>query len=299
MRKPPPIEQAPAIQTAPEHRELHLIGEDELAQLDRFSLERRSRALASPLYLGNSRAICRILGRYKFFIDTRDEGFGSHLLLDGFWEGWLTCFLIERLKPGMVFADIGANFGYYSVLGADRVGPTGRVIAAEPNPAAASLLRKSLAVNGLSGSAHVVEAAISDGAAAEAWLQVPEHEPKNAHLVGAPPAENAERVIKVAVLSGDALLAGFGRVDIIKIDAEGAEDMIVRGLERTIAKHRPQMIVEFDPRRCQSPDELVTRLETVYGTFSALETDGILHPVGRSDLLERARADDWLIVVGG
>ena len=53
------------------------------------------------------------------YIDTADVGFGAHLLLDGFWESWLTEFIARRVQAGMRFADVGANHGYYTVLAAD------------------------------------------------------------------------------------------------------------------------------------------------------------------------------------
>jgi hypothetical protein len=63
-----------------------VIALEELASGDRFMLEHACRAQVQPVYLGGYTALCRILGRYKFYVDTRDEGFGSNVLLDGFWE---------------------------------------------------------------------------------------------------------------------------------------------------------------------------------------------------------------------
>src|SRR2546423_1277061 len=68
---------------------LNLVGLNELPTIGRGELEGRARRAVSPVYLGDSVALCRILGRYKFYIDTRDVGFGAHILLDGFWEIWL------------------------------------------------------------------------------------------------------------------------------------------------------------------------------------------------------------------
>src|SRR5438309_1518671 len=80
----------------------------------RYVLESRVRALSGAVYLGEGQALCRVLGRYKMFVDTRDRGFGSHLLLDGYWEIWLTRFLARAVRPGMACLDIGANLGYYA-----------------------------------------------------------------------------------------------------------------------------------------------------------------------------------------
>ena len=125
-----------------------VIALEELASGERFTLEHACRSQVQPVYLGDHTALCRILGRYKFYVDTRDEGFGSNILLDGFWEMWLTMAIARHLKPGMIAIDIGANFGYYSLLMADLVGPKGIVIAVEPNGHAAPKLRSSLTLNG-------------------------------------------------------------------------------------------------------------------------------------------------------
>ena len=57
------------------------------------------------------------------------------------------------LRPGMVVLDVGANIGYYSLLAAARVGPTGQVIAFEPGAANTALIQKSAQANGFSNIA--------------------------------------------------------------------------------------------------------------------------------------------------
>lgn len=277
-----------------EFPELHLVGLEELRTLDRFTLERRARACVSPVYLGEHRALCRILGRLKFFLDTRDEGFGAHVLLDGFWEGWLTTFIAHRLKPGMTFVDVGANFGYYTLLAGDLVGTLGRVVAVEPNPAAAGLLSKSVLINGFSGWTEIHCVAASDGSKQSAQLVVPSTEPKNAYLTEAQTSES-ESIISVPCAAADTLLKSLERVDFIKIDAEGSEEAIVLGLRNTIERHRPDMIIEFNPRRCRNPRETLSTLLEHYGKIATLETDGQLHTASPETLLSPGRNEDWLL----
>ena len=82
---------------------------EELANRDRLTLECECRAQVQPVYLGDHTALCRILGRYKFYVDTRDRGFGSNVLLDGFWEMWLTKAIARIVRPDMVAIDIGTR----------------------------------------------------------------------------------------------------------------------------------------------------------------------------------------------
>ena len=121
---------------------LPLISPLELSTHNRYELEARCRALTNPVYLGDHTAICRLLGYYKFYVDTTDTGFSSHVLLEGCWEMWLTIFFARNLKPGMTVVDVGANFGYYTLLFGALVGEKGHVYAIEPNPNVVPKLRR-------------------------------------------------------------------------------------------------------------------------------------------------------------
>ena len=70
-------------------------------------------------------------------------------------------FFSRVITPGCVFADVGANFGYYTLLGARLVGSGGKVLAFEPQPAVAELLRESLSINSMA-NVEVIEAALSN-----------------------------------------------------------------------------------------------------------------------------------------
>src|SRR5207247_3581611 len=87
-----------------------LISPIELKTQDRCELENRCRVLTNPAYLGDHTAICRILGCYKLYIDTTDTGFGSHVLLEGYWEMWLIIFFARQLLPGLTVISVGPTF---------------------------------------------------------------------------------------------------------------------------------------------------------------------------------------------
>ncbi|WP_204307571.1 hypothetical protein, partial [Enterobacter hormaechei] len=69
---------------------------------NRTENEAAIRSLCTNAYLGDGRALVRVLGRYKMFVDTRDVDIGAHLLLDGFWEMWVTELLPQLIRPGAV-----------------------------------------------------------------------------------------------------------------------------------------------------------------------------------------------------
>lgn len=275
--------------------ELSLIGQNELASMDRWTLERRSRALAQTCYLGQQITLCRVLGRYKIYVPTTDVGFAAHLMLDGMWEPWLTVFMAQRIKPGMRVVDAGANHGYYTVLFADLVGAEGRVVAVEPNPVTASFLTRTVKVNGFDARVDIFEMALTAEDHQRLRFVAPVSEPKNARLVLEGEPDTVE-TIEVNGVRLDTLIADWPRVDFMKIDVEGAEEAMLAGAWGVMVRDRPDMLLEFNASRCADPAGLLDRLEALYGhTVMAVQHDCAAHPVSRAQVLDRSNPEDWLL----
>lgn len=263
----------------------------------RVSADIRSRCQTS--YLGDYGALCRVLGRYIMYVDTRDVGFASHIMINGFWEMWLTEYIIRTVKPGWRVLDIGANYGYYSFLLADIVGVEGHCTAFEPNPVAARALRQSLSVNGFDNRSQVIEAALSSVSGKNSLLLVPTGEPKNCRLTEEIDENIISRgegnFIEVPLVALDEL--AMGRIDFIKIDAEGAEDKIIQGMTRLISQHRPHMVVEYNFGRLQDPVGFLDSLMSAYGVLRHLEESGKVVEVSIKELVECRIDRDWLLVL--
>lgn len=228
------------------------------------------------------------------FVDTRDRGFAPHILMDGYWEYWITRFLVGAVTPGMVAIDVGANFGYYSLLFADLTGPGGRVIAVEPNPVAADALAGTLSVNGFGATTRVVPRALSAGGEGSVLFYVPDGEPKNARIVTVAVNENG-RTIEVPCTSIDALTRDLARVDIIKVDAEGAEADIVHGMRETLRRHRPALLLEINAGRNYDVAALLSELQGVYGALSFIDDDSVARPLTVRDVLTTRVGEDWMV----
>ena len=123
---------------------------DFIGSHDRRHVEAAIRRRCHTVWIDPETTLCRILGRYKFFVDSRDIGLAPHLMLDGYWEFWISDFIWRNLRPGFRVLDVGANLGYYTVLAADLVGPQGQVTAFEPNPRMFELLQRNAGINGFS-----------------------------------------------------------------------------------------------------------------------------------------------------
>jgi FkbM family methyltransferase len=274
-----------------------LLALKQLASMDRFTLEALCRAQAQPLYLGDHSALCRVLSRYKLLLDTRDRGFAAHVLLDGYWEMWLTIFMCRHIQPGMVVIDVGANFGYYTVLMADLVGPEGHTFAIEPNPVVAAVLRQSVTLNGFKSWTSIVEAAAGASGTGQVLLYSPNGEFKNACVV-----ESAKQVNvgdgtlhQVRQVTIDDIVSTSPRVDFLKIDAEGAEESIIEGMGQCIKDHRPSLILEFNAARCKQPEALLKNLISTYKIVRYLDFHSDLVRTTEAELISQRIGEDWLL----
>ena len=263
----------------------------QLAEFNRTELEAAIRARVQTVHLGQGRVLARVLGGPKMFLSVDDLGFGCHLMLDGYWESWLTLFFARCVKPGMTVFDVGANFGYYTLLFGPAVGPSGRVIAIEPVPATVALLNDTVALNGLSGFTRVVAAAAGATSSIEIHLIVPHREPKNAAVVGAP----QEGSIIVPSCTIDDLAAQLDRVDLVKIDVEGAEVDVIAGMRETIERCRPAILLEYNAARYADPRAFLDLLLAAYGTVNNIGWDGAPESVSPETILTTRIGEDWML----
>ncbi len=156
-------------------------------------------------------------------------------------ERFLLDLLEARLRPGMTVVDVGAYVGLITLTAARAVGPTGRVIAFEPHPESCAILRRNAERAGARQVA-VHELALADRTGPAALHLDPECE--RTSLVDGR-IDDAE-TIPARVAKGDELIEG--PVDLIKIDAEGAELAVLRGLRATLAASPDVlMVVECAP----------------------------------------------------
>ena len=267
-----------------------------LATLPRSELEGAIRRSVQTAYLGEGLVLARVLGRHKMFLRSADRGFACHVMLDGFWEIWLTQFLARRVQPGMTVVDVGANFGYYTLLLGDVVGNAGQVIAVEPNPDAVSLLQETVLLNGHQKRTRIVPHALS-ASAGRAWLYAPDGEPKNATLVGMEGLPGG-RTVEVATVTLDEVVLEYPKVDLVKIDAEGGELEIVAGMRQLIARDRPTIVLEFNAARYAEPRRFLDELLASYDITGELSLDGDILPLDQASVLDQTSLEDRILLFG-
>jgi len=162
------------------------------------------------------------------------------------------------LAPGWVVIDVGANVGYYALTAAMGVGSAGRVVAFEPAPTTAARLRENAALNGFS-NLTVVQAAVSDRPGTSRFQLAHSPEASSLYNTGLDAVGSVE--VRLATLDHLATEVGLDRVDLIKIDAEGAEVAVIRGARHLLSRaDAPRVIIEANPVTLQAAGESVASL---------------------------------------
>jgi FkbM family methyltransferase len=259
----------------------------------REAREAAVRRLCATAAMGDGATLCRVLGRYKMFVDDQDFGLAPNLMLDGYWESWMTEAVLTRAADGMIAVDVGANVGYFTLLLADCVGAAGHVHAFEPNGRIRDLAARSLALNGLAARVTLHARPLGARSGDAVRLVVPANQPMNGHLA---PADGAAPPLRTITLD-DAL--GGGRVDIVKIDAEGAEYDIWRGMRTIVARGEPMTILlEFTPSRYADPAGFLAELEGAGFALSRIDPRrGVARVSAQAVLRAPATLDQMLALV--
>jgi FkbM family methyltransferase len=225
------------------------------------------RQLTDDLSSGAGRELVRLDG-FDLYVDPQ-EAIGRRIKRSGKHEPHLEAFLRQRLRTGDVFLDVGANIGFMTMLAASAVGPGGKVIAVEPNPDNVSLIEASIAANGFS-QIRIIPAAASDTSTELPFGIIGSN---GSILPKKLPGGSTVRAIRL-----DDELADEPRIDIIKIDIEGHEPFALRGLEKTIAKHRPVITSELHPYLLKQhsktdPLEYLRQIEGLGYSLSVIDDD--------------------------
>jgi FkbM family methyltransferase len=199
------------------------------------------------------------LGGYHVYVDKSDSDFGQAIFHSRAYEEHVRQAVRENLREGAVALDVGANVGVITFLAASIVGKAGRVIALEPNPDNLQLLYRGIVLNGFT-NVHVLPYAASNRSALFSLAGGA----SNTHLVG--PADEAGCFAQSVVL--DQALEDLPKLNFVKMDIEGHEPEALDGLRRTIARDRPTLLLEFNPRclglQRQNPRAFLNQIFALY-----------------------------------
>ena len=220
----------------------------------------------------------RFDGGKQFFVAALSNRVARGLFFYGFYEQVQTAVLVKILRPGQVVIDVGANIGYFSLLAARRVGSAGRVIAFEPEPGNAALLRQNIALNGYQ-NARVEEVAIG-AAEGRVRLSAGRSDSREGDTCSTvfEKTDSLQSIIDVPVVALDPYCRTYGidRVDILKMDIEGGEANALDGMRQGIreGKYR-RVFLELHPAQLRmigrNPQEILAAfLEHGYACWRML-----------------------------
>jgi FkbM family methyltransferase len=151
----------------------------------------------------------------------------------GSYEPEQTAAFQRIIRPGDVIYDVGAHYGYYTLLSSALAGPPGKVLAFEPSPANIAKLQRHLDLNQCR-NVTVLDLALSDHEGTARFDN--QAGSGTGHL-------SPEGGIEVKLTTLDALASRFPAPKVLKIDCEGAEVEVLKGGEKTIRSARPSLFL--------------------------------------------------------
>ena len=175
----------------------------------------------------------------------------------------------ELTKPGCTVIDVGANVGYTSLVFSNLVGPNGKVVCIEPSPQAYALLSRTL--NGIANTVCVNVAASETKGTLDFYV------PKFLDRASSEYLEHAER-ISVQCQTIDDISARFGEPHLIKVDVEGGEPSVFRGMKKTMQQSNTPILI-FEALTNSRLQECITTINDLSGDkyiYHRIDTNGNL-----------------------
>jgi len=238
---------------------------------------------------GGVEEISDFQGNVRLAVDLRDHMGGRIFWFDSYSTTELKL-LRSLLAPGDIFIDAGANIGEFTLVAAQVVGSTGKVVSIEPMPAIRSKLEKHVAWNDFADIVTIIPFAVGEREGSVSMYAPPAgagemHEGLPTIFAS---AERSDKVADVAMTTIDKLAADLPAVTGMKLDIEGAEPQALRGAIETLKRHRPWLIIEMgsDTRlEGYDPAEIFDLLLGLDYAFARIEENGALTPLhGPADL---------------
>jgi FkbM family methyltransferase len=217
------------------------------------------------------------------------DSLGITVLTDGTYEPATVQELMRHVPAGGTFIDVGAHIGWYSLKAAKAVGPSGHVIAVEPNRETLTRLRDNIRASGVSSVVSVAPVACADSETTLTFYAASHRNTGESSLSAANASQEgaiaASYPVRARRLDDIAREAGVNRVDAIKIDVEGAEFLVLRGAAEILERYRPVVAVEVIDHQLRamgaSADELMAFMRSHgYAPKGIYDFNTVFVPVG-------------------
>ena len=181
------------------------------------------------------------------YVNTRDKAIVPALLNEGVWEKYETELIHSLIKPGDIVVDIGANIGYYTLIVAKLTGRSGKVYSFEPEPNNFQLLSKNINVNGYSNCTPIQKALSNKKGQMKLFLNSTN---LGAHSFIDDTSNRRSGEVNVDTIPLDVYFGSqvkSNKIDFIKMDAEGAEGLVISGAKTLLKENDLKILMEFWP----------------------------------------------------
>jgi FkbM family methyltransferase len=228
-----------------------------------------------------------------FLLDPEDRVIAPRFVLDGEYEQHSTAFMFKTVAPDDVCIDVGANFGYFTCLMA-RLAWQGKTIAFEADPKVFGLLRENVFVNWCEPVVEMINAAVGDTAGTVTLHRRVGRSANTSMIAPAPDEADPTGVavteeFSIECVTLDSLVDRLKRVDLVKIDVEGAETLVVNGMHELVRRHRPTLIMEWSAAQADHGgfdlQRLAEQLRSLDLEPSIIGPGGDTLPIGFDDLM--------------
>jgi len=196
--------------------------------------------------------------RLRMYINTAD----ARPYLSRRYEPYTTLLFKRAVRPATTVLDIGAQFGYYSLLAAKAMEKEGRVYAFEPAPLNFELLSRNIQMNGFANIIHPTQKAVgNENGTVTLFL----FDNTDSHSMHRHPEASVKETLPVECITIDDFLGGQP-ADVVKMDIEGNEPYALEGMKQTISKSSNLVLfIEFVPKFLQKlgmePNDYLAQLE--------------------------------------
>ncbi len=251
-------------------------------------------------------AVTRLFTGQKIFVDTRDISDSPHLMLDGIREHGITKFFQSIARDDLVYLDIGANFGYNTLLIGQALRTGGSLHIFEANPDLIPLLEKTISVNGLSSKAIINWLAVTEKSGETVTL----HRYKN--LWGSSSLHTTEEMerysrkkvdfdkeykVKSIAVDDYVLQQKLDKVDLIKIDVEGVEDRVYDGMRETVKRPEVHVLLEYTFGAYADEASFFKKMKRDFTHMEFVsDQNGSSHPIESLQQLEEVAEYEWAML---
>jgi FkbM family methyltransferase len=278
------------------------------AALDRERSSTRRAAGLHGTYVGDNRMLISTVWGGRLLVSSDDLSLMPELVAYGIYDAPFTAFVQRYIHPGDTVIDVGAHVGLFTLLLAYQVWERGRIVAYEASPRILELLRDNVAMAWLEDRVEIVPKAAAATTGALPFLAPRRYAMTGSlrpveHLLSTENRVDELDRIEVEAEPLDVHLGRFDRIDLIKVDVEGAENQVFAGMEELLAAgavrrvsfevSREHMGAEWGPFT-----ERLRRLERAGWAFSTISDAGEPEPISLAAVFQRGRFSQVLMQRG-